>query len=108
MAGFWLAQTLWERYAFGLDKEELRAKTYPVLKGASEFALDLLVPDKDGRLVTSPSTSPENHFLDPATGQRVAVSRGSTMDMALVRQLFHNTVEGEHGAGCGCGVSREA
>ena len=94
VGGFWLSQALWERYAFGLDKAELRAKIYPVLKGASEFALDLLVPDKDGHLVTSPSTSPENHFIDPATGQRVSVSRGSTMDIALVKQLFENTIAG--------------
>lgn len=92
--GFWLSQAVWERYAFGLDQSELRTKIYPVLKGASEFALDLLVPDKEGHLVTSPSTSPENHFLDPATGQRVAVSRGCTMDMALVRELFANTIKG--------------
>jgi alpha-L-fucosidase 2 len=91
-AGFWLTQTLWERYAFGLDKSYLATKVYPVLKGASEFALDLLVPDDEGYLVTSPSTSPENHFIDPSTGQRVAVSRGSTVDMALVRQLFENTI----------------
>jgi alpha-L-fucosidase 2 len=97
--GFWLSQALWERYAFGLDKAELRTKIYPVLKGASEFALDLLVPDGKGHLVTSPSTSPENHFIDPATGQRVAVSRGSTMDMALVRQLFENTIAGSKALG---------
>jgi alpha-L-fucosidase 2 len=97
--GFWLSQALWERYAFGLDKAELRTKIYPVLKGASEFALDLLVPDGKGHLVTSPSTSPENHFIDPATGQRVAVSRGSTMDMALVRQLFENTISGSKALG---------
>jgi hypothetical protein len=52
-----------------------------------------------GYLVTSPSTSPENHFIDPATGQRVAVSRGSTMDMALVRQLFENTIAGSEALG---------
>ena len=95
VGGFWLSQMVWDRYAFGLDKQELRAKIYPVLKGASEFALDLLVPDGKGYLVTSPSTSPENHFDDPATGQRVAVGRGSTMDMALVRQLFENTMAAE-------------
>jgi len=99
VGGFWLSQALWERYAFGLDKAELRAKIYPVLKGASEFALDLLVPDKNGHLVTSPSTSPENHFVDPATGARVAVSQGSTMDMALVRQLFQNTIAGSEALG---------
>jgi alpha-L-fucosidase 2 len=95
VGGFWLSQMVWDRYAFGLDRNELRAKIYPILKGASEFALDLLVPDGKGHLVTSPSTSPENHFVDPATGQRVAVSRGSTMDMALVRQLFDNTMAAE-------------
>jgi alpha-L-fucosidase 2 len=103
VGGFWLAQALWERYAFDLDKAELRAKIYPVLKGASEFALDLLVPSGSaegvGYLVTSPSTSPENHFVDPATGQRAAVSRGSTMDMALVRQLFENTIAGSEALG---------
>jgi alpha-L-fucosidase 2 len=103
VGGFWLSQALWERYAFGLDKAELRTKIYPVLKGASEFALDLLVPSGPaegvGYLVTSPSTSPENHFIDPATGQRVAVSRGSTMDMALVRQLFENTIASSEALG---------
>ena len=92
VGGFWLSQALWEHYAFGLDRTELSAKIYPVLKGASEFALDLLVSDGHGYLVTSPSTSPENHFIDPTTDQRAAVSRGSTMDMALVRQLFQNTI----------------
>ncbi|MEO8736418.1 MAG: glycoside hydrolase family 95 protein [Edaphobacter sp.] len=99
VGGFWLSQALWERYAFGLDQAELRTKIYPVLKGASEFALDLLVLNKQGYLVTSPSTSPENHFIDPATGKRVAVSRGSTMDMALVRQLFENTIAGSKALG---------
>ncbi len=99
VGGFWLSQALWERYAFGLNKTELRTKIYPVLKGASEFALDLLVPDGKGHLVTSPSTSPENHFIDPRTGARVAVSRGSTMDMALIRQLFQNTIAGSEALG---------
>jgi alpha-L-fucosidase 2 len=103
VGGFWLSQALWERYAFGLDKRELQTKIYPVLKGAAEFALDLLVPsgaaEGAGYLVTSPSTSPENHFIDPATGKRVAVSRGSTMDMALVRQLFENTIAGSEALG---------
>ena len=102
VGGFWLSQALWERYAFGLDKRSC-GEDISALKGASEFALDLLVRGRDGHLVTSPSTSPENHFIDPATGQRVAVSRGSTMDMALVRQLFENTIAGSEALG-GSGV----
>lgn len=93
VGGIRLTQTLWEHYAFSLDKDYLAKKAYPVMRGAAEFALDLLVYDKDGYLVSSPSTSPENHFLDPVTGKRVAVSQGSTMDMALIKQLLENTIQ---------------
>jgi hypothetical protein len=92
VGGFWLTQTVYERYAFGQDKTYLRTTAYPIMKGAAEFALDLLVTNKDGYLVTSPSTSPENHFFD-AQGKRVAVSQGTTMDMALVRELFQHCIE---------------
>ncbi len=92
MGGIWLCQHLWEHYAFGLDKNYLATKAYPVMKGAAEFALDLLVKNKNGFLVTSPSTSPENHFLD-AQGNRVAVSMGSTMDMAFLKELFENCIK---------------
>jgi len=91
MGGIWLCQNLWEHYAFGMDKNYLNTKAYPIMKGAAEFALDLLVKNKKGYLVTSPSTSPENHFFD-AQDTRVAVSMGSTMDMALVKKLFQNCI----------------
>jgi alpha-L-fucosidase 2 len=93
MGGTWLCQNLWEHYAFGLDKNYLRQDAYPVMRGAAEFALDLLVTNKNGFLVTSPSSSPENSFKDPVSGERVAIAQGSTMDMALIRQLFQNTIE---------------
>ncbi|HYO21927.1 MAG TPA: glycoside hydrolase family 95 protein, partial [Flavisolibacter sp.] len=79
MGGVWLCENLWDRYEFTQDKNYLQKKAYPILKGAAEFALDLLVPDKEGyHLLTSPSTSPENHFFDQQ-GRRVAVAQGSTM-----------------------------
>jgi hypothetical protein len=91
VGGIWLTQTVYERYAFSMDKTYLRQTAYPIMKGAAEFALDLLVTNKDGNLVTSPSTSPENHFFD-VRGNRVAVSEGSTMDMALLRELFQHCI----------------
>ncbi|MBW4891800.1 glycoside hydrolase family 95 protein [Mucilaginibacter sp. HMF5004] len=90
--GFWLTQTVYERYAFSLDKNYLRTTAYPIMKGAAEFALDLMVTNKDGYLVTSPSTSPENHFFDEK-GNRVAVSEGSTMDMTFIRELFQHCIQ---------------
>jgi alpha-L-fucosidase 2 len=35
------------------------------MKGAAQFCLDWLVEDKNGRLITSPSTSPENMYITP-------------------------------------------
>jgi alpha-L-fucosidase 2 len=92
MAGPWLCQHLWEHYAFGGDEAFLRERAYPLMKGAAAFCLDWLVEDGQGRLVTAPSTSPENDFAT-ADGQRASVSAGSTMDMALIWELFGNCAE---------------
>jgi alpha-L-fucosidase 2 len=91
MGGVWLCQHLWEHYAFGGDAAYLRTTAYPVMKGAAEFCLDWLVEDRDGHLVTCPSTSPENEFLSP-DGHRVAVGVAATMDMMLIWDLFTNCI----------------
>jgi alpha-L-fucosidase 2 len=88
----WLSQHLWEHYAFGGDENYLRERAYPVMKGAAEFYLDFLVEDENGRLVTSPSTSPELKFRLP-DGSHAAVSAGAVMDRALVWDLFTSTLE---------------
>jgi len=88
----WLAQHVWERYAYNGDKKYLKAVAYPVMKGAAEFCLDWLVADKNGKLLTSPSTSSENRFRGP-DGKNWAVSAGATMDLALIRNLLENTIE---------------
>jgi hypothetical protein len=92
MGGAWLCNNLWDHYAFSQDKSFLADRAYPLLKGACEFCLDYLVDDGKGHLVTSPSTSPENRFELP-DGKSYAVSQGSTVDMALIRELFQNTIE---------------
>jgi alpha-L-fucosidase 2 len=62
------------------------------MKGAAEFCLDWLVDDGKGHLVTSPSTSPEHKFIT-ADGGRASVSAGSTMDLALIRDLFFSLID---------------
>ena len=89
MAGPWLAQHLYEHFLFGGDIVYLRERAYPVMRAAAEFCLDWLIEDEQGRLVTSPSTSPEHKFITP-DGQRAAISMGATMDLALIRDLFAN------------------
>jgi len=92
MAGPWLAQHLWEHYAFGGDVAYLRDTAYPLMRGAAEFCAAWLIEDPNtGYLTTAPSTSPENMFFTP-DGKRAAVSAGCTMDLALTRELFANCV----------------
>lgn len=85
----WLCQHLWEHYAFTRDKEYLRS-IYPTMKGASEFWLSQLVEGPDGKLITSPSSSPENNFITD-TRIKASVCEGATMERAIVWDLFDNT-----------------
>jgi alpha-L-fucosidase 2 len=44
------------------------------MKESAKFVLGFLVPDPDGKLVTSPSYSPENSFLMPDTKKKKALA----------------------------------
>lgn len=90
MGGAWLATHLWEHYAFTKDKNFLRSEAYPLMKGAAQFCLDWLVEDRNGNLITSPSTSPENIFITP-TGYKSGTLYGGTADLAMIRELFQQT-----------------
>ncbi|CAM3564027.1 glycoside hydrolase N-terminal domain-containing protein [Marinicrinis lubricantis] len=92
MGGAWLSRQLWEHYEFNLDEDFLREKAYPILKGAARFCLDWLVETEDGKLISIPSTSPENKFVTP-DGEPCSVSMASTMDMAIMRDLFSHCIE---------------
>jgi alpha-L-fucosidase 2 len=92
MAAAWLCQHLWEHYAFTGDKQFLREKAYPLMKEAALFMLDFMVTDKDGKLVTAPSVSPENRFFD-ANKKSQSVSVAATMDMSIIWDLFTNLAE---------------
>lgn len=90
MGGTWLSTHIWEHYLFTLDKEFLR-EFYPVLKGAAEFCMDWLV-EKDGKLVTSPGTSPENKYITP-DGYVGVTSYGNTSDLAMIRECLMDAAE---------------
>lgn len=88
----WLCEHLYIHYLYTKDKEYLE-KVYPVMKGASEFFVDMLVEDpRSHYLVTAPTTSPENSYRIE-NGSVVNVCAGSTMDNQIVRELFTNTIE---------------
>jgi alpha-L-fucosidase 2 len=96
MAGVWLCQHLWEHYAFSGDRQYLKEKAYPLMKGAAEFMLQWLREDPEsGYLVTNPSSSPENNFkyIDKNGKEQIGViAKATTMDMSLLRDLFTNCI----------------
>jgi alpha-L-fucosidase 2 len=94
MGATWASTHLWEHYLFTQDKKFLEAKAYPLMRGAAEFCLYWLIEDKNGRLITSPSTSPENKFITP-TGYQGSTTYGATADLAMIRELFLDLVAAE-------------
>jgi alpha-L-fucosidase 2 len=91
MGSPWLSQHLWWHYQFTKDKKYLKEFAYPLMKSAALFCEDWLVKDKDGYLVTAPSVSPENTFIDDK-GKKGSVSVATTMDMSIIRDLFTNVI----------------
>lgn len=80
----WLARHCYEHYRFTRDEGFLRERTYPVLRELAEFWLDTLVTDRrDGRLVVSPSYSPEHGDF----------SAGAAMSQQIVWDLLQNVTE---------------
>ncbi|MEO6329910.1 MAG: glycoside hydrolase family 95 protein [Ginsengibacter sp.] len=92
MGSPWLSQHLWTHYAFTKDKKFLKEQAYPLMKEAAQFCLDWLVEDKNGYLVTAPSFSPENNFLDDS-GMKGSASIATTMDMSIIWDLFTNLID---------------
>jgi len=85
VGGAWLSQHLWWHYQFSGDKEFLEKRAYPILKEASVFFAEYLVPDPKNPewLISGPSNSPENGGL----------VMGPTMDHQIIRNLLNNTIE---------------
>lgn len=91
MGGVWLTHNLWDAYEFGGDRDLLRTRIWPVLRGATEFCLDWLVEGPDGLLRTSPSTSPENSYV-AADGRPTPLGLTAASDLALIGALFTRTL----------------
>lgn len=86
MGAAWLCLHIWEHYQFTQDKEFLSEK-FDTLKECAEFFVDFLIEDKQGRLVTCPSVSPENTYLTKI-GTKGSVCVGPSMDSQILFELF--------------------
>ena len=90
MGGAWCTRHFMEHYWFTGDREFLKDRAYPILRDASLFLLDWLVPDpKTGKLVAGPGTSPENEFIGP-DGKTNSISMGGSMDQEITWDTFNN------------------
>lgn len=91
MGAAWLCLHLWEHYEYSCDRKFLE-KAYPIMKEAAEFLLDYLIEDDKGRLVTSPSVSPENTYILP-DGESGRVCQGPSMDSQIIIELFNSCIK---------------
>jgi alpha-L-fucosidase 2 len=92
VSGWWLMQQLYDHYLYDPDPDYLK-RIYPLLKGSVEFCFDFMLHDPiTGYLVTNPSTSPENSFLDDKEN-KVSVSIASASDIQIARNLLRNFIE---------------
>ncbi len=99
MGQAWLANQMWDHFLFAGDREFLAHQAYPAMKEAAQFSLDFLVEVPAGlpfagRLVTNPSTSPENAYL--LDGKPAHLTYAPTMDIELMNELFENTRAAAH------------
>jgi alpha-L-fucosidase 2 len=93
MAAGWCTQHLMEHYRFTGDVEFLRNRAYPALQQAALFYLDWLVEDPTtGKLVSGPSTSPENRFRLP-DGSTACLAMGNAMDQEIIWECFTSCLE---------------
>ena len=80
----WVAQNLWDHYAFTQDREYLRDRAYPVMKELCEYWEDSMKERPDGKLVSPVGQSPEH---GPFT-------QGNSYDQQLAWDVFSNYIEG--------------
>ncbi len=93
----WASRDFLEHYRFGGDKEFLKTRSYPIMKGAAQFFLDFLIEAPEGtpaagRLVSSPSHSPENKFVK-ADGSESEFTYAASMDLQIIHDLFTGLLE---------------
>lgn len=92
VGGGWLCQQLWDHYLFTKDPQYLQ-RIYPILLKSAEFFLDWLVKDpKTGKLVSGPSTSPENRFYAP-DGSIASITMAPAHDQQVIGELFQSILK---------------
>jgi len=85
----WAAQFFFDYYLYSGDKDFLLNRALPFMKEAALFYEDFLIEGVDGKLLFSPSYSPENH---PANSPSQACVNAA-MDIGVARELLNNCIK---------------
>ncbi len=92
--GGWLVQHYWQHFKFTQDTNFLEKRAFPAIEEIAKFYSDWLIKDpRDGKLISAPSTSPENRFIHPDTGKPVATCLGSAIDQQIIAEVFDNYIK---------------
>jgi len=83
----WLAQLFHDYWLFTGDREFLAKRAVPFLKEVALFYEDFCFEDERGKLVFSPSHSPENR---PAPPHDSFTTINATMDIAIAKEVLAN------------------
>lgn len=85
--GAFTAKLFWDYYDFTRNKTVLEEHTYPAISGMSKFLSKTLI-DQDGRLLVSPSASPEQR-----QGSGYYQTVGCAFDQQMVFENYLDTIK---------------
>ena len=87
----WLMQNIYEYYEFTGDKDYFSGHIYPIMRESVRFYTQWLIyDDKQDRLVSSPTYSPEHG----------PVTIGNTYEQSLIEQLYCDFITASEELGC--------
>jgi len=87
--GGWAAHFFYDYWLYTGDHEFLRKRASPFMKENALFYEDFLTKGKDGKLIFSPSYSPENTPVN--SNSQACVN--ATMDIGVTRELLNNCIK---------------
>ena len=86
----WLCYHMWEHYLYTKDEAFLKNIAYNYIKESALFFIDYMFEDANGQLLSGPSTSPENTYLQTVDGETNSVSLclSPAMDIEIIGGLL--------------------
>lgn len=85
MGGAWMARHIYDHFSYTQDFDFLK-EYINVLRGIYDFLNDRLIENENGKLILSPTTSPETSYI--YDGKKGAVSHTAAMDIEIIEDYL--------------------